>query len=140
MFLIDRSRRGWGRWLRESSNSAEQGPRQNSEAQWWSGGKICLSLWKNFLVIFFATDEINKNPYLLPIMTLIFSIVFGQCEDTLRVLDFIHSMQIKQSVAFINYNFGERICDVGLSGPSWKTTLKLVINSRSPNVRMCGTE
>ncbi|GAB1294880.1 Vomeronasal 2, receptor 17 [Apodemus speciosus] len=87
-----------------------------------------------FLVMFFATDEINKNPFLLPNMTLIFSIVFGQCEDTLGVLDIIHSQQIKQSLAFINYNCGEGICDVGLTGPSWKTSLKLAINSRTPKV------
>ncbi|XP_052020277.1 vomeronasal type-2 receptor 116-like [Apodemus sylvaticus] len=86
-----------------------------------------------FLVLIFVIDEINKNPYLLPNMTLIFSII-GLCEDTLQVLDILYSPK-NDVVHFINFICGKyQICHIDLTGPSWKTSLKLAIHSRTPQV------
>ena len=93
-----------------------------------------------FLVMFFATDEINGNPYLLPNMTLIFSVIDGLCGDTLLLLDIIYSKQ-KNRVPVINYVCGNvHICKVDLTGPSWKASLKAATHSRTPQVRMGETE
>ena len=93
-----------------------------------------------FLVMCFATDEINENPYLLPNMTLMFSIVVGLCQDTLGVLDILTSQQNK-SMHFLNYIcFKYEICNVDLTGPSWKTSLKLASYSWKPKVRMYDPE
>ncbi|NP_001093124.1 vomeronasal 2 receptor, 65 precursor [Rattus norvegicus] len=87
-----------------------------------------------FLVMFFATDEINKNPYLLSNMSLIFSIIAGLCEDTLGFLDKAYSNQ-NNNFQLINYFCGiKQRCDIGLRGPSWTTSLKLSIYSRTPKI------
>ena len=52
--------------------------------------------------MFFATDEISKNPHLLPNMSLIFSMVIVLCQDTLGVLDIIHSQQNNSENAVSN--------------------------------------
>ncbi|XP_028638321.1 vomeronasal type-2 receptor 116-like isoform X2 [Grammomys surdaster] len=96
--------------------------------------RIPARKYEFFLVMFFATEEINNNPYLLPNMSLMVSIVFGQCEDTLGILDEVY-LQQNNSLNFINYICGlEPRCDVDLTGPSWKTSLKLAIYSRTPKV------
>ncbi|XP_038948169.1 vomeronasal 2 receptor 70 isoform X2 [Rattus norvegicus] len=96
--------------------------------------RISARKYEFFLVMFFATDEINKNPYLLPNMSLIFSLGDRMCKDTLGVLDQIYS-QKNHSWHFINYVCGlERRCDIGLTGPSWTTSLKLAMDSRTPKV------
>ena len=100
--------------------------------------RIPTRKYEVFLVLFFATDEINKNPYLLPNMTLLFSTILGQCEDTLGVLDIIHSPNY--SLNFINYICRkDTFCYVELTGPSWKISLKLASDSSTPKVRICGT-
>ncbi|NP_001371904.1 vomeronasal 2, receptor 14 isoform 1 precursor [Mus musculus] len=87
-----------------------------------------------FLVLFFATDEINKNPYLLPNMSLIFPEDPGQCEKLLGELDKIHS-EAKFTVDFTDYICaGYGTCYIGLIGPSWKTSVKLSTNSGTPRV------
>ena len=93
-----------------------------------------------FLVLFFATDEINENPYLLPNMTLMFATVVGLCQKTLGVLDILTSQQNK-IMNFLNYIcFTYEICNVDLTGPSWKTSLKLASYSWKPKVRLDDTE
>ena len=93
-----------------------------------------------FMVMFFATEEINKNPSVLPNMSLLFIIFFDRCKDTLGVLDILHSPQ-NNSKGFIHYVCHENpYCDVELTGPSWKTSLQLTIQSRTPKVRICDTE
>ncbi|XP_028638318.1 vomeronasal type-2 receptor 116-like isoform X2 [Grammomys surdaster] len=87
-----------------------------------------------FLVMFFATDEINRNPYLLPNMSLIFSLITGMCEDTFGFLEKEYSPQ-NNSWHLINYYCGiQTSCDVELTGPLWTTSSKLTINSRIPKV------
>ncbi|XP_076778250.1 vomeronasal type-2 receptor 116-like isoform X1 [Arvicanthis niloticus] len=86
------------------------------------------------LVMIFATEEINKNPYLLPNMTLYFDIVVGICEDSLGLLDQLYSEQ-NSSLRFMNYICGiEPMCDVDILGPSWKTSLRLALYSKTPTV------
>jgi vomeronasal 2 receptor len=101
--------------------------------------RIPARRYEFFLVMFFATDEINKNPYLLPNMSLIFPINHGQCEKTLGDLDKIYSEK-NYTVEFTDYicvSFGT--CFIALIGPSWKTSIKLSINSGTPRVRICDT-
>ena len=101
--------------------------------------RIPARRYEFFLVMFFATEEINENPYLLPNMSLMFSIVVGMCQDTLGILDILNSQQ-NNTMYFINYNcFKYETCNVDLTGPSWKTSLKLASNSRTPMVRMHDT-
>ncbi|XP_052021293.1 vomeronasal type-2 receptor 116-like isoform X2 [Apodemus sylvaticus] len=87
-----------------------------------------------FMVMFFATDEINKNPYILPNMSLLFVNIVDLCQDTLGVLDQLYSPENNRWY-FVNYVCREDgLCDVDLTGISWKTTLKLTIQSRIPKV------
>ncbi|XP_052019516.1 vomeronasal type-2 receptor 116-like isoform X2 [Apodemus sylvaticus] len=96
--------------------------------------RIPARSYEFFLVMFFATDEINKNPYLLPNMSLMFSIIVGLCQDTLGVLDILYSQQ-NNIMNFINYIcLKYEICDVDIRGPSWKTSLKLAVHSGTPKV------
>ena len=93
-----------------------------------------------FMVMFFATDEINKNPYILPNMSLLFITNIDLCQDTLGVLDIVPTSE-NNTEDFINYACGQYPpCDVDLTGPSWKTSLKLTIQSRRTKVRICDTE
>ena len=90
--------------------------------------------------MFFATEEINENPYLLPNMTLMFIISVGHIQYTLGFLDSLHS-QPNNSVYFTNYVCADyKLCDVELTGPTWKTSAKLAFHSWSPKVRMCDPE
>ncbi|XP_038948389.1 vomeronasal 2 receptor, 71 isoform X3 [Rattus norvegicus] len=96
--------------------------------------RIPARRYEVFLVLLFATDEINRNPYLLPNMSFMFSRIVGMCEDTLGSLERKYTPQ-SNSWKFINYNCGiQEVCDVQLTGPSWTTSLKLAINSRNPKV------
>nr|XP_034342413.1 vomeronasal type-2 receptor 116-like isoform X3 [Arvicanthis niloticus] len=86
------------------------------------------------LVMIFAAEEINKNPYLLPNMSLYFDIIVGLCEDTLGILDEVYSQQ-NHSLEFINYICGlDPTCAAGIIGPSWKSSLRLALYSRTPTV------
>ncbi|XP_031227814.1 vomeronasal type-2 receptor 116-like [Mastomys coucha] len=87
-----------------------------------------------FLLIFFALDEINMNLYLLPNMSLGINFYPNMCEDILRIYDKLYSER-DHHFAFANYNclLGEYCC-IDLTGPSWKTSLKLSTNSRIPMV------
>ncbi|EDL01164.1 mCG120116, isoform CRA_b [Mus musculus] len=96
--------------------------------------RIAASEYELLLVIFFATDEINKNSYLLPNMTLMFSIIGGNCHDLLRSLDQEYT-EIKGHMNFVNYFcYLDDSCAIGFTGPSWKTSLKLGLHSSMPLV------
>uniref|UniRef100_A0A8C6GNI7 G-protein coupled receptors family 3 profile domain-containing protein n=1 Tax=Mus spicilegus TaxID=10103 RepID=A0A8C6GNI7_MUSSI len=89
--------------------------------------RIAASEYEPLLVMFFATDEINKNPYLLPNMTLLFSIIGGNCHALLRGLDQLYP-QTDGRMNFVNYAcYFDDSCEIGLTGPSWKTSLKLAM-------------
>ncbi|XP_032772255.1 vomeronasal type-2 receptor 116-like isoform X2 [Rattus rattus] len=96
--------------------------------------RIPTRRYELFLVMFFATDEINKNPYLLPNMSLVFSVIVGMCHNISEVLDTVNSPQQK-TFKFINYNCRFwQACDVQLTGPSGALSIKLTITSRTPKV------
>lgn len=85
----------------------------------------------------FATEEINKNPYLLPNMSLIFSVLADMCFDSLKVIDEIHSTQNNVS-KLPNYDCRKSTCDVSLTGPSWSTSIKMTTFIKHPKVRQSG--
>ncbi|XP_076772269.1 vomeronasal type-2 receptor 116-like isoform X4 [Arvicanthis niloticus] len=96
--------------------------------------RIPARRYEFFLVMFFATEEINKNPYLLPNMSLIFTMFLALCDDTLELLDKVYSEQ-KKCLKFMNYNCDIMPnCDVELTGPSWKASLKLTTYSKTTKV------
>ncbi|XP_059108284.1 vomeronasal type-2 receptor 116-like isoform X4 [Peromyscus eremicus] len=86
-----------------------------------------------FLALTFATEEINRNPYLLPNMSLLFSILVGLCSNTMKVIDLKYSPQANFSI-IPNYECGNSICDVSLIGPSWSTSIKMTTIITSPKI------
>ncbi|XP_031205855.1 vomeronasal type-2 receptor 116-like isoform X3 [Mastomys coucha] len=94
-----------------------------------------IPTWKYefIFILLFATDEINKNPYLLPNMSLIFSFPVGMCFDTLKIIDEL-SLPQNNYQRFLNYLCGLSGCNIGLTGPSWTISLKLAIFSSSPKI------
>ena len=73
-------------------------------------------------------------------MSLLFINIIDMCQDTLGVLDILHSTQ-NYSEDFIDYDCGEEPpCDVNLTGSSRKTSLQLTIPSEIPKLRLCATE
>ena len=102
--------------------------------------RIPASCYEFFLVMFFATEEINENPYLLRNMSLMFSITVGLIQDTLGLLEKAYEQQ-NNGEYITNYICGNyNICDISITGPSWKTSAKLAFYSGLPQVRMCETE
>ncbi|XP_052602605.1 vomeronasal type-2 receptor 116-like isoform X4 [Peromyscus californicus insignis] len=95
--------------------------------------RIPKGKYEFFLVLFFATDEINRNPYLLPNMSLNFSFVVGFCFGTLEIMDKLNLLQNNTS-RILNYDCGISVCDVELTGPSWTTSLKLMTYDRYPKI------
>ncbi|XP_063136801.1 vomeronasal type-2 receptor 116-like isoform X4 [Rattus norvegicus] len=97
--------------------------------------RIPARKYEFFLVLIFATDEINKNPYLLSNKTLLLAFVADLCESTMRVLDEERFKYQNINFKMINYYCGtKQSCDVELIGPSWTTSLKLSIYSRTPKI------
>ncbi|KAL6035104.1 hypothetical protein STEG23_034523, partial [Scotinomys teguina] len=86
-----------------------------------------------FLVLIFATEEINQNPYLLPNMTLRFTITSGTCFETLKVID-SKSLPKDFYTRLLNYECGINVCDIFLTGPSWSISVKLTIGTLCPKV------
>ncbi|XP_076778366.1 vomeronasal type-2 receptor 116-like isoform X5 [Arvicanthis niloticus] len=96
--------------------------------------RIPARRYEEFLVMFFATVEINKNPYLLPNMSLMFSPIFGLCEDTFGYLDETYSPK-SYIFTLINYNCEiQKICMIQLTGPSWMTSSKLAVTSETVKI------
>ncbi|XP_052023992.1 vomeronasal type-2 receptor 116-like isoform X2 [Apodemus sylvaticus] len=96
--------------------------------------RIPERIYEFFMVLFFATDEINKNPHILPNMSLLFVNIVDLCQDTLGVLDQLYTTEYNRRY-FVNYACREdALCDIDLTGTSWKTTLKLTIQSMTPKV------
>ncbi|XP_036011801.1 vomeronasal 2, receptor 85 isoform X2 [Mus musculus] len=86
------------------------------------------------LVMFFATDEINKNPDLLPNTSLVFSVMADKCQDSLGILD-LKYMLVNDTLNYVNYVCeADDSCAIGLTGPSWKASLKLAIDTWAPKV------
>ncbi|XP_052019883.1 vomeronasal type-2 receptor 116-like isoform X2 [Apodemus sylvaticus] len=96
--------------------------------------RIPAGCYEFFLVMFFATDEISENPYLLPNMSLMFTITVELIQDTLGLLERAYEQQSKGEY-FTNYICEKYIiCGIDITGPSWKTSAKLAFHSRSPQV------
>ncbi|XP_005081390.1 vomeronasal type-2 receptor 116-like isoform X2 [Mesocricetus auratus] len=95
--------------------------------------RIPTRKYEFFLVLLFATDEINRNPYILPNMSLIFSIISGMCFKTMNTIDFLYSPKNSFSKP-PNYDCGTSSCDVALTGPSWTTSVKLTTYTTYPQI------
>ncbi|XP_059108294.1 vomeronasal type-2 receptor 116-like isoform X8 [Peromyscus eremicus] len=94
---------------------------------------VAGSKFEFFLALIFATEEINRNPYLLPNMSLLFSILVGMCSNTTNVIDLIHSPQYILPL-HPNYSCRKSTCDISLIGPSWSTSIKMTTLIKSPKI------
>lgn len=98
--------------------------------------RIPTRKYEYFLVLLFATDEINRNPFILPNMSIIFSIISGMCFQTLDTIDLRYSPKY----SFFrppNYDCRKSPCNVALTGPSWTTSVRLTTYTTYPQVRLC---
>ncbi|KAL1765987.1 vomeronasal type-2 receptor 116-like isoform X1, partial [Sigmodon hispidus] len=85
-----------------------------------------------FLVLGFATDEINRNPYLLSNISLKFSVYVDMCFDTWNIMNMLYS-ENANNTEVPNYDCYGNACNVVLIGPSWTTSMKLAIIHSTPN-------
>ncbi|XP_040595004.1 vomeronasal type-2 receptor 116-like isoform X3 [Mesocricetus auratus] len=94
--------------------------------------RIPTRKYEFFLVLFFATDEINRNPYILPNMSIYFFFSSELCFDTSKVIEFVHSS--RNSYLRFNYECGPSLCYTLLIGPSWTTSVKLTTYTMIPQI------
>lgn len=81
-----------------------------------SSSRIPTWKYESFLTLCFATDEINRNLYLLPNMSLLFSFPSAMCFDTLEIISQLTSLQNNAS-EILNYDCGISMSVVELTGP-----------------------
>ena len=78
---------------------------------------------KYALALVFAMDEINRNPDLLPNMSLIIRYALGHCDGkTLTPTPYLFHKRKKSPIP--NYFCNEEsMCSFLISGPNWKVSL-----------------
>ncbi|KAL6030847.1 hypothetical protein STEG23_024727 [Scotinomys teguina] len=75
------------------------------------------------LALAFSVDEVNRNPDLLPNMSLVFGFIGGDCNFTSKAHTIIQS-SVKTHYNAPNYHCTQLdMCSVVLSGPSWSESL-----------------
>ncbi|KAL6058690.1 hypothetical protein STEG23_035839 [Scotinomys teguina] len=95
--------------------------------------RIPTRTFEFFLVLIFATEEINQNPYLLPNMSLMFTTIYGTCFETLKAID-SKSLPIHFYSHLPNYDCGITECPIYLTGPSWTISIKLTTGTITPKI------
>ncbi|XP_076420483.1 vomeronasal type-2 receptor 116-like isoform X1 [Peromyscus maniculatus bairdii] len=77
------------------------------------------------LALTFSMDEVNKNPDLLPNMSLVFQWPKGGCKNMSKLNSFMPLSDEKQ-YAPPNYECNEEImCIIVLTGPNWETSARI---------------
>uniref|UniRef100_A0A8C5NW18 Vomeronasal 2, receptor 118 n=1 Tax=Jaculus jaculus TaxID=51337 RepID=A0A8C5NW18_JACJA len=76
------------------------------------------------LAMLFAIEEINRNPDLLPNVTLSFTLFGAHCDSTTTE---VNSLNLFSKYELINPNYicAMSSCDVILTGPSWTASTKI---------------
>ncbi|GAB1300911.1 Vomeronasal 2, receptor 118 [Apodemus speciosus] len=83
-----------------------------------------VKTYQYVLVVLFAIEEINKNPYLLPNYTLGFTFLGDQCDITSTHLNNLNIFP-KSDEVFPNYICEYTYCDVALTGPTWTVSARV---------------
>ncbi|XP_052021452.1 vomeronasal type-2 receptor 116-like [Apodemus sylvaticus] len=83
-----------------------------------------VKTYQYVLVVLFAIEEINKNPYLLPNSTLGFTFLGDQCDITSTHLNNVNIFP-KSDEIFPNYICEYTYCDVALTGPTWTVSARV---------------
>uniref|UniRef100_A0A8C5K7N4 Vomeronasal 2, receptor 118 n=1 Tax=Jaculus jaculus TaxID=51337 RepID=A0A8C5K7N4_JACJA len=83
-----------------------------------------IKIYEFVLAMLFAIEEINRNPDLLPNVTLSFTLFGAHCDSTTTE---VNSLNLFSKYELINPNYicAMSSCDVILTGPSWTASTKI---------------
>nr|XP_044997191.1 vomeronasal type-2 receptor 116-like [Jaculus jaculus] len=85
---------------------------------------VPVKKYQYILTMIFVTEEINRNPKLIPNKSINFYFSPTKCDDSLTIISDLSSTETKEHTV---PNYGCEIIDCGLifTGPSWATSSKI---------------
>nr|XP_044995713.1 vomeronasal type-2 receptor 116-like [Jaculus jaculus] len=80
--------------------------------------------YQHILTLIFVTEEINKNPNLLPNISVIFTFFPFKCDDSFKIIFYLRWIANTYR-KFPNYRCTSVGCGVLLTGPTWAASSKI---------------
>nr|XP_044997275.1 LOW QUALITY PROTEIN: vomeronasal type-2 receptor 116-like [Jaculus jaculus] len=86
--------------------------------------RVPVKKYQYILTMIFVTEEINRNPKLLPNMSIIVFFDPYMCDDSLTIVSRLRSTEAKQNI-LPNYRCVINECGLLFTGPSWARSSKI---------------
>nr|XP_044995027.1 vomeronasal type-2 receptor 116-like [Jaculus jaculus] len=86
--------------------------------------RLPVKKYQYILTLIFATEEINRNPNLLPNMSMGFELFHSKCDDSLKIIPYL-SWIAKKHYWVPNYRCRQHSCYILLTGPTWAASSKI---------------
>nr|XP_012806010.2 vomeronasal type-2 receptor 116-like [Jaculus jaculus] len=86
--------------------------------------RVPVIKYQYILTMIFATEEINRNPKLLPNKSINFQFSPTKCDDSWAIIYHLNSMETKEDIV-PNYNCEIVQCTLLCTGPSWATSSRI---------------
>nr|XP_044997329.1 vomeronasal type-2 receptor 116-like [Jaculus jaculus] len=99
-------------------------PQNNSQEQRINSTSVPVKKYQYILTMIFVTEEINRNPKLIPNKSLNFNFSPSKCDDSWNMISYITSTEFKE-ISVPNYNCEIIHCSALFTGPSWATSSKI---------------